>query len=98
MERLRLAAALTLFVALVACGGGTGKPDVVSRTIVENFVGCMPGLKVADVKRVSDRRYYISTDRYVAVWRVSVDDEGLVSTAPWDAEEAAKFASWGCYD
>lgn len=95
---MRILLAVLFVATLTACGGGTEKPDEVSRTIVENFKGCMPGLRAADVKRNSDRRYYIITDKYATAWRVHKNENGTISTAAWDADEAKKFASWGCYD
>lgn len=86
---------VTLF-AVTLTGCGSSAPDATSKLIAERYSDCMPGLKAEDVKRISDRRYSVMTDRYAMAWTIgqrNADGEPFTVPAEDSMDEAERL---GC--
>lgn len=91
---MRILFATVLVAALTGCGSSA--PDATSELIAERYSDCMPGLKAEDVKRISDRRYSVMTDKYSAAWNVvRMKDGSDPLTAPAD-DSLKQFERLGC--
>lgn len=89
--------ARVLVAVLVAalCGCGASAPDETSKLIAERYADCMPGLKAADVHKISEKRYAVS-GKYTAAWSVVKSNTGKVITVPADDASVRLLESYGC--
>jgi hypothetical protein len=93
---ITIAAAAAL---LAGCSSSPAQPDANAQLIAERYADCVPGLKAADVKRVSDTRYTWSDPdgKWVLAWNIGGKnaETGEPFTPP--SEDAlAQFDKLGC--
>jgi hypothetical protein len=93
---ITLAAAAAL---LTSCSTAPAEPDANSTLIAKRYADCVPGLKAADIQRVSDTRYTWSDPdgKWVLAWNIGGTnaETGQPFTPP--AEDALpQFTKLGC--
>lgn len=86
--------ASALVAGLVGCG--SSEPDAVSKLIAKRYSDCMPGLKAADIQRISDRRYSVMTDKYSAAWTVFKSPNTGDTLTPPAEDSFNQMERWGC--
>jgi hypothetical protein len=100
---MRILFATVLTLGLAGCSSTTtpaepdAGPDPIAVLIVQRYGDCMPGLKVEDVDRISERRYSVVTDEYAVGWNIGAKnaetDEPF--TVP-DEDSMATMERLGC--
>lgn len=88
--------AAALVAVLSACA--PAKPDAAAKTIYENFHECMPGLKLSDITKVSDRRYSVADGKYALAWKVEHNADGTIGTMAWPGDLPKFQRQTTCFD
>lgn len=91
--------AITAALILAGCSSAPtdSKPDQIPKLIAARYSDCVPGLKAADVWRVTDKRYVWSSDKWSLAWKIGVPNaktgEPFTTPAP---DAMSQFEKLGC--
>lgn len=92
---VRLIAAITLGLTLMGCSSAPAEPDATAKLIASRYADCVPGLKAADIDRISARRYTWSNAQWSLAWSVAPDKNGDPLTVPTE-DSLSQFEKLGC--